>query len=90
MPGQDPESYLEMRHDRNSSAVTGAYYRERNIKDVIYGFIELPAYCWLWIDTREMQRLKTIYQLGPNVMVYPGATHNRFEHSCGVAYLCVQ
>jgi len=35
-----------------------------------------------------MQRLKGIFQLGPNFMVFPGATHNRFEHSLGTAYLC--
>lgn len=35
-----------------------------------------------------MQRLKGIFQLGPNYMVFPGATHNRFEHSLGTAYLC--
>ena len=35
-----------------------------------------------------MQRLKGLFQLGPNFMVFPGATHNRFEHSVGTAYLC--
>lgn len=48
----------------------------------------LPHYCWPFINTPAMQRLKNIYQLGPNYMVFPGATHNRFEHSLGTAYLC--
>jgi HD superfamily phosphohydrolase len=35
-----------------------------------------------------MQRLKYLHQLGPNYFVFPGATHNRFEHSIGTAHLC--
>ena len=36
------------------------------------------------IDTADFQRLKTISQLGLVSTVYPGAVHNRFEHSLGV------
>ena len=36
------------------------------------------------IDSAEFQRLKTISQLGLVSTVYPGAVHNRFEHSLGV------
>ncbi len=36
------------------------------------------------IDSVEFQRLKTISQLGLVSTVYPGAGHNRFEHSLGV------
>ncbi|MBI4292029.1 MAG: HD domain-containing protein [Betaproteobacteria bacterium] len=39
------------------------------------------------MDTREFQRLRRITQLGLTSYVFPGATHTRFSHSLGVAYL---
>lgn len=40
------------------------------------------------LDTREVQRLRGVRQLGTAHLVYPGAVHTRFEHSLGTAWLC--
>ncbi|KAJ8361309.1 hypothetical protein SKAU_G00178340 [Synaphobranchus kaupii] len=55
--------------------------------DPIHGSIELHPYLVFIIDTPEFQRLRYIKQMGSVYFVYPGACHNRFEHSIGVAHL---
>lgn len=59
----------------------------KTIKDPIYGFVEVPIKCQLFIDTPEFQRLRRIKQLGNVHQVFPSATHTRFEHSIGVMHL---
>ncbi|XP_059411052.1 deoxynucleoside triphosphate triphosphohydrolase SAMHD1-like [Carassius carassius] len=55
--------------------------------DPIHGNIELHPLLVKMIDTPQFQRLRYIKQLGTKHLVYPGATHTRFEHSLGVAHL---
>jgi HD superfamily phosphohydrolase len=57
------------------------------IRDAIHGYMEISNIAIKIIDTPEFQRLRHIKQLGTCYYVFSGASHNRFEHSIGVAYL---
>jgi len=56
----------------------------KKIRDVVYGFIFLDEQECAIINHPVFQRLRRIKQLSLTDMVYPGATHTRFEHSIGV------
>ena len=55
--------------------------------DPIHGTIQISPLCVKIINTPQFQRLRNIKQLGGCYYVYPGASHNRFEHSIGVYHL---
>ena len=57
------------------------------IRDPFYGFITLNEWEIEIINHPVFQRLRRIRQLSLTDMVYPGATHTRFEHSLGVMHL---
>lgn len=57
------------------------------IRDPIYGFIHVLNSERSLIDSRAFQRLRHIHQLALTSLIYPGATHRRFEHSLGVMHL---
>ncbi|XP_048838641.1 deoxynucleoside triphosphate triphosphohydrolase SAMHD1-like isoform X2 [Brienomyrus brachyistius] len=55
--------------------------------DSIHGHICLHPLLVRIINTPQFNRLRNLKQLGGTYFVYPGASHNRFEHSIGVAHL---
>ena len=57
------------------------------IFDQIHKYMKFDNLLLKIIDTVEFQRLRNIKQLGLCYYVFPGASHNRFEHSLGVSYL---
>ncbi len=57
------------------------------IRDPIHVFIRLDSDERKVLDSRPFQRLRYIHQLGLTYLIYPGATHRRFEHSLGVMEL---
>ncbi|XP_076109500.1 deoxynucleoside triphosphate triphosphohydrolase SAMHD1-like [Mytilus galloprovincialis] len=57
------------------------------LNDSIHGIITLHPLLFKIIDTPQFQRLRNIKQLGGCYFVYPGASHNRFEHSIGTCHL---
>lgn len=57
------------------------------IRDPIHGYIEITPYIEKLLDTKLVQRLRNVKQLGWTNLVYPGANHTRFEHSLGTYYL---
>lgn len=62
----------------------------KKIYDPVHGFIKLGEIEALLVDSPPFQRLHYIRQLGVTYLVYPGATHTRFEHSLGVMQVATQ
>lgn len=62
----------------------------RKIYDAVHGFIRFNDFEKELIDSSAFQRLHYLHQLGIAYLVYPGATHTRFEHSLGVMELATR
>jgi HD superfamily phosphohydrolase len=57
------------------------------IRDPIHNFILFNDVERRLLDSPAVQRLKYVHQLALSYLVYPGATHSRFEHSLGTMEL---
>ncbi len=57
------------------------------LRDAIHGFVRFDNDEKEIINSRPFQRLRDIHQLATTFLIYPGATHRRFEHSLGVMEL---
>ena len=61
--------------------------KKKFIRDSVYGDISLNDFEVRVMDMPQFQRLRRIKQLGLISLIYPGATHTRFEHSIGTMNL---
>ncbi len=57
------------------------------IRDPLWDNIRLDRPALLALDTDAVQRLRYVRQVGHAFLVYPGATHTRFEHALGAYHL---
>jgi uncharacterized protein len=57
------------------------------IRDPLWNTIRLDPLALRIIDSPAFQRLRHIRQLGHTFLVYPSATHSRFDHALGVYHL---
>jgi len=57
------------------------------IRDPLWNNIRVDPTAERLLDTSVVQRLRYVRQLGLAHLVYPGATHSRFEHALGAYHL---
>ena len=57
------------------------------LRDPLWNNIRVDELTLELVDTEVFQRLRYVRQLGWTYLVYPGATHSRFEHALGTYHL---
>lgn len=57
------------------------------VRDPLWNNIRVDAEALEVVDAEPFQRLRYVRQLGHAYLVYPGATHTRFEHALGTYHL---
>lgn len=61
--------------------------KAKQIRDVIYKYVTIPARLMRVVDTKEFQAMRRVNQTGPVKFIFPSATHSRFEHLLGACHL---
>jgi uncharacterized protein len=71
------------------SSTVGEFFGSsgRRIRDVIWGDVPIDRAVRALLDTRAMERLKGMSQLGFTFAAFPRARHTRFDHAIGVYHL---
>jgi hypothetical protein len=65
----------------------GRVQRHVVIREPVWGTITVDPTARRIVDSAAFQRLRYIRQLGLAHLVYPGASHTRFDHALGVYHL---
>jgi uncharacterized protein len=58
-----------------------------SLRDPIHGFVRADPLESALVNSRPVQRLRFIHQLGFTFLVFPGAEHSRFGHVLGAMHL---
>ncbi|HYH45029.1 MAG TPA: HD domain-containing protein [Thermoanaerobaculia bacterium] len=58
-----------------------------SLRDPVHGFIRADPLEAALVNSRPVQRLRFIHQLGLTFLVFPGAEHSRFSHALGAMHL---
>ena len=74
------ETWLKSAEDR----ISAVELRPKQINDVVWGTVELLPWEVAILDSKMMQRMRGVRQLGLAHLVFPGAVHDRLEHTIGV------
>jgi HD superfamily phosphohydrolase len=60
------------------------------VRDPIHVFVRMDSDEREVVNSEAFQRLRFVHQLALTYLIYPGATHRRFEHSLGVMELATR
>jgi HD superfamily phosphohydrolase len=83
----EPRVHVGEENAAATAYCAGRRSRGKTFNDPVHGHMYFnPKLCDV-IDTPQMQRLRELKQLGTSYYVFPGAGHNRFEHSLGTCHL---
>lgn len=77
------KTWLEPALERLNKRRSHASY-PKTFNDPVWGVIELMPWETILLDSPLLQRLRGVRQLGMAHFVYPGASHDRLEHTRGV------
>jgi HD superfamily phosphohydrolase len=67
--------------------MTGRFLDFEIVRDPLWDNIRVDRSVMRLVDSPPVQRLRYVRQLGHAFLVYPGATHSRFEHALGTYHL---
>jgi uncharacterized protein len=86
-PGLREISPPSARSDPSAPTARSATRSTEVIRDPLWDNVRVDRPALLALDTPTVQRLRYIRQVGHSFLVYPGATHTRFEHALGAYHL---
>ena len=75
-----------MQTGRRAATTVGLLDTPRSILDPLHGLIRLTTQELEMVDHRLFQRMRSIRQNGLLHLIFPSATHTRFEHSLGALH----